>query len=146
MSEISFAMIQSDLIMARQAISYFEETNFKDVKNQAAYHIQQAAEKMIKIQIYANVTNVDNHRMYTHSLDRLIRYTETENIPIILPKYISEKRSMLTDWEAGSRYSLNFSVKINTLKKAYQEVIAWYETLNPEKGSKAKAEKNLLQK
>ena len=108
MTEISFAMIKSDLIMACQAISHFEETHFKDDKNQAAYHIQQAAEKLIKIQIYANASNVDNRCMYTHSLDRLIRYTEAENIPVIIPKYVSEKRSMLTDWEAGSRYDLNF--------------------------------------
>ena len=39
--------------MAQQAIQYYEEKGFKDVKNQAAYHIQQAAEKLIKIQIYS---------------------------------------------------------------------------------------------
>ena len=124
--------------MARQAISYFEETHFKDVKNQAAYHIQQAAEKLIKIQIYANAKNVDNRSMYTHSLDRLIRYAETENIPMIIPKYVSDKRSMLTDWEAGSRYDLNFSVKISSLTRAYQEISDWYDALNPMRKSRRK--------
>lgn len=129
MTQISGALIKSDLIMAQQAIRYYEENKFKDVKNQAAYHIQQAAEKLIKIQIYEKLPEVDNRSMYTHSLDKLIRYAQSENLEIKVPDYISKKRSMITDWEAGSRYDVSFSIKINTLKQALNEVNQWYNVV-----------------
>lgn len=33
---------------------------------------------------------------------------------------------MITDWEAGSRYDIHFSIRIDTLKKMYQIVNEWY--------------------
>ena len=133
MIQISKALIKADIIMAQQAIRYYEEHGFKDVKNQAAYHIQQAAEKLIKIQIYALKEDADNRSMYTHSLDKLLRYAESENLDICVPEYISKMRSTITDWEAGSRYDTRFSVKINTLKRACEEVSAWYDIIKAEK-------------
>ena len=45
-------LIKADIITAKQAIQYYQAHNVKDIKNVAAYHIQQAVEKMIKYQIY----------------------------------------------------------------------------------------------
>ena len=44
-------LIKADLITAKQAIDYYEEKRIKDIKNIAAYHLQQATEKLIKYQI-----------------------------------------------------------------------------------------------
>ena len=50
--KLTKGLIKADIIAARQAMEYFGQTKNKDIKNIAAYHLQQAAEKLIKIQIY----------------------------------------------------------------------------------------------
>ena len=57
---------KADIIAAKQAIEYFEQKGIKEIKNIAAYHLQQAAEKLIKYQIYQGLESTDNRRMYTH--------------------------------------------------------------------------------
>lgn len=52
MQEISKGYIKADIIAAKQAIDYFDDNKIKDIKNVAAYHLQQATEKLIKYQIY----------------------------------------------------------------------------------------------
>ena len=59
-NEISKGIIKADIISARQAIEYFVATGNKDIKNIAAYHLQQAAEKLIKYQIYESGVAIDN--------------------------------------------------------------------------------------
>lgn len=51
-NEINPGIIKADIVTAYQSISYFKEHKIKDIKNIAAYHLQQAIEKLIKIQIY----------------------------------------------------------------------------------------------
>ena len=41
-------IIKADLIAASHAIEVFEEKHIRDIKNIAAYHLQQAVEKLIK--------------------------------------------------------------------------------------------------
>ena len=45
---LTIGLIKADLITAGQAIEYFEATSNKNIKNIAAYHLQQATEKLIK--------------------------------------------------------------------------------------------------
>ena len=44
--ELNKSLIKADMIAARQAIEYFEQKGIKEIKNVAAYHLQQAAEKL----------------------------------------------------------------------------------------------------
>lgn len=122
---LSKGLIKADIIAANQAIDYFEKTGIKDIKNIAAYHLQQAAEKLIKYQIYQAIAAADNRKMYTHDLSRLIGYAETEGISIIVPKYIRDHANAISDWEVGSRYDLGFSVRIDSLKKCYDAIVEW---------------------
>jgi HEPN domain-containing protein len=46
--DLSMGLIKSDILMARQGIELYKNNEIKEVKNQAAYHLQQAAEKLIK--------------------------------------------------------------------------------------------------
>ena len=39
-------IIKADLIAAKQAIEYFQQKGIRDIKNIAAYHLQQAADMM----------------------------------------------------------------------------------------------------
>ena len=57
--QLSKGLIQGDILAAKQAIEYYEKRKNKNIKNVAAFHLQQAAEKMIKIQIYRNVAILD---------------------------------------------------------------------------------------
>ena len=122
--ELTKSIIRADIIAAKQAIEYFDQKGTKEIKNIAAYHLQQAAEKLIKYQIY-QVLKTDNHRMYTHDLSRLLDYAEAEGLTLIVPDYIRNHVNQITDWEAGSRYDFSFVCRIDTLKKCYETVKEW---------------------
>ena len=118
-------IIKADIIAAKQAIEYFEANGNRNIKNVAAYHLQQAAEKLIKIQIYANCSNINNSQLYTHNLERLILYADSSGVELIIPDYIREHSLQITDWDSGSRYDVGFSVRIDTLKKTYEVLSKW---------------------
>lgn len=42
----------------------------------SAYHLQQAVEKLIKIQIYRSGIEYDNRNMYVHNLVKFITYAK----------------------------------------------------------------------
>ncbi len=124
---LSLGMIRADIAMARYALNdYISNKKNKDIKNMCAYHIQQAAEKLIKYQIYQKMPSPNNKEMYTHNLGALLKYASRENIRVKVPKYIQENLEIITGWEAGSRYDLHFSIRIDTLKKALAVVCEWY--------------------
>ena len=50
--DLNMGLIKADILMAKQGIEIFEENKIREVKNMSAYHLQQAVEKLIKIQIY----------------------------------------------------------------------------------------------
>lgn len=81
-------LIRADIIAAKQAIDYYEEHSVKDIKNVAAYHLQQAAEKMIKYQIYKSGVSINNTQMFTHNIERLIVYGESLGVALNIPEYI----------------------------------------------------------
>ena len=118
-------LIKADIIAAKQAIEYYEQTNIKDIKNIAAYHLQQAAEKLVKYQIYRAMQTIENRRMYTHDLSKLLNYAEAEGITLFVPEYIRDRVNSITEWEAGSRYDIGFSIRIDTLKKCYKAIEEW---------------------
>ncbi len=118
-------LIKADIIAARQAIEYFEQKQIKDIKNVAAYHLQQAVEKILKYQIYKSGIRIDNHRMHRHDIRMLLDYAEEENVQMIVPDYVQKHANSITEWEAGSRYDIGFSVRIDVLKKCYEIVKEW---------------------
>ena len=122
-------IIEADIIAARQAIEYFEISGNRNIKNVAAYHLQQAAEKLIKIQIYSSCSNISNNQMFTHNLERLIVYADSLGIAPVIPDYIRKHSLQITDWEAGSRYDVDFSVRIDTLKKTYEVICKWIKMI-----------------
>ena len=125
--EISKGIIKADIIAAGQAIKYFKTHRNKDIKNIAAYHLQQAVEKIIN-QIYESTSKINNSKMFTHNIEGLIAYSESLNIKIIIPELIRENSLIITKWEAGSRYGLGLSIRITTLTKFYQEIQKWFNT------------------
>lgn len=127
--ELSMGLIKADILMARQGIELYNEKKIKEVKNTVAYHIQQASEKMIKIQIYRSGITFNNSAVYIHNLPKLIAYAESIGIMLVIPDEIRSNALTITDWEAGSRYDLQFVVRIDTLEK-YQKIVEdWFNDL-----------------
>jgi HEPN domain-containing protein len=127
--KLSKSLIKADIIAANQAIEYYESNNIRDIKNIAAYHLQQAAEKLIKIQVYNSGVKYDNKSLYTHNIKTLILYAESLNIGLVVPDYIRKNSSVISDWEAGSRYDVGFSIRIDVLKKTADVISIWIEAL-----------------
>ena len=122
---LSKGIIKADIIAARQAIAYFDEKQLRDIKNVAAYHLQQAAEKLIKLQIYTHCGNAGNRQLYTHNSEHLIAYADSLDFGVIIPEFIREQSLQITEWEVGSRYDIRFSVRIDMLRKILAVMTEW---------------------
>ena len=118
--------------MADAAIKKAETLSSKAGKyyrGQAGYHLQQAAEKLIKFQIYESGVKVDNAKRYRHSLDDLILYAGSLKAKIMVPKWVDSKKYTITTWEAEGRYDLHFVVRMDTLKRCYREIYKWIDDM-----------------
>lgn len=91
--------------------------------------MQQATEKIIKYQIYESGVTIDNSQIYTHNIERLLVYGDSLGISLNVPDYIREKTARITDWEAGSRYDMSFSIRIDLLKKTYDVIEKWFSRI-----------------
>ena len=132
---LSVAQVDADLFMAASAIQKAETISSKagkHLRGLAGYHLQQAAEKMIKIQIYDSGVQIDHSKLFRHSLDDLIGYAFSLAIPLIIPAWVDEKKYVITSWEAEGRYNLHFVVRMDTLKRCYNELIQWRNQLFPD--------------
>lgn len=127
--DLSMGLIKADLLMAKQGIELYENHEIKEIKNQTAYHLQQAAEKLIKIQIYRSEVSYNNKALFVHNLKALINYAENLQISFEVPEYVKKNALFISDWEASSRYDLHFSIKITSLKKCYEEIDTWYQRI-----------------
>ena len=132
LNPLSIEQVEVDLFLANAAIQKAEELSSgkgKYYRGQAGYHLQQAAEKMIKLQIYDSNAEINNAKMYRHSLDDLITYAALLGVTINIPKWIDEKKYTITEWEAQGRYDIHFVVRMDTLKRAYKEILQWKEII-----------------
>lgn len=129
MMDLSMGLIKADILMARQGIELYKNQGIKEVKNQTAYHLQQAAEKLIKIQIYRSGVEYKNKALYVHNLKTLIYYADSLDFGVNVPSFIRKNALIITDWEANGRYDMHFSVRINTLEKYYNAIFAWYQSV-----------------
>jgi hypothetical protein len=129
---ISIGQIKADLFMAEAAINKSDAMTSKAGKfyrGQAGYHLQQAAEKLIKKQIYDSGISINNAKMYRHSLADLMAYADSIGVNLKVPKWIQEKKFVITSWEAEGRYDLHFVVRMDTLKRCYSEIVQWVEDI-----------------
>ena len=132
--DLSMAMVLADLKVAEWAIKEAEagETGkgqAKYIKAQSAYHLQQAAEKLIKLQLYSSRLKLNYAKIHNHSITALIQYSGTIGMALNIPQYVVNNAKAITDWEAQGRYDLHIIVRIDSLKKAQKEIRQWYDEL-----------------
>ena len=88
------ALIKADLKLVKD--NYLEED--KAVRLQAAYHMQQAVEKTIKLK-----AGIEGLNLWGHEIDVLIKKCDDNGININIPKYIRDKADTISHWEAECR-------------------------------------------
>ena len=105
----------------------------KNLKNIAAYNVQQAIEHIVKYLIYNNAgynKGSDNiKQIMTHDIDRLIT-VYCIPLHINVPKSIVKNSAIYSSWEAESRYSLTFSVRKDAIYHAICETEDWMIAIN----------------
>lgn len=131
--DLSMLQIKADLRLAKAAMDDARTEKpskyVKYLKGQAGYHLQQAAEKLIKIQIYHSNVMINNSKIFKHSIGDLITYARSLGIPFYVPGYIDTHAGTITSWEAEGRYDIHVIVRIDTLEKAYSEIECWFASL-----------------
>ena len=91
--DLSMSIIKADLLMARQGIELYKNKEIKEVKNQVAYQLQQAAEKLIKIQVYSSGCEYNNRSMYVHNISTLASYADS--LGIDMPECTRARRNII---------------------------------------------------
>ena len=131
--DLSMLQIMADLHLAKNAIEESKTAKpakyAKYLKGQAGYHLQQACEKLIKIQIYHSGIQINPAKIFKHSISDLITYANTLGISFYVPAYINSHAGTITSWEAEGRYDIHVIVRIDILEKTYAVIEAWYNDL-----------------
>ncbi|MBQ8946806.1 MAG: HEPN domain-containing protein [Lachnospiraceae bacterium] len=131
-SDLNMLLIKADIITAGSCLTEASSSPAKMAKylrGVTAFHLQQASEKLIKIQLYANLNKINYHKIYKHSLADLLIYAEAEGISVIIPRYIEEKKSIISAWVSEGRYDTHVVVRTDTLIKCLEEVETWFEQM-----------------
>jgi len=132
--ELNMQQVKADLYLAETAIKEAESTDndqgyIKYLKGLAGYHLQQAAEKLIKIQIYRSSVPINHAQVFRHSIQDLITYARTLNIEFYVPQYVDINAPRISSWEAEGRYDVHVVIRIDVLKKAFEVISDWKQEL-----------------
>lgn len=130
--ELTMSQVKADIMIATSCLDQSRTSPNKIAKylrGQCGYHLQQASEKMIKIQLYATVSTVDQRKIYKHDLVEIITYAKSLGVNLSIPKYIDERALSISSWEAEGRYDVHIVVKSNTLSKCLSIVNEWYSDM-----------------
>ncbi|MBE5848353.1 MAG: HEPN domain-containing protein [Lachnospiraceae bacterium] len=112
-------LILADLEIAKRYCNDEE----KPLRLQAAYHLQQAIEKTIKLK-----AEIEGLSLWGHDIDVLLKKCDDNNIDIGVPKYIREKADAITHWEAECRYYPIKVVRKDALQKTYDTAVEWLDS------------------
>ena len=88
------------------------------ILNNVAYHLQQAVEKTLKGALECVGVTVPN----THKITKLLSMIENNGANLIVTDWIDDHSEMLSEWEAESRYNMDFLVEKRKLDRAMEEV------------------------
>lgn len=129
------AYAKADIRASLSALNDVENKVFdvdsKALKGLAAYHAQQAIEKIIKSEIYRKNPNINPRKTYTHNLYDLCSIAKSLNIKI--PADIRKNSIMYTEWEASGRYDIHFVVRVDSIKRAIKTATYWINEIEKRK-------------
>lgn len=95
-----------DIKLAKYAVSpEGNPTNDELMLGAAAYHVQQAIEKVLKYILQTEAGMTESDKGYkTHNISMLI-YLVDSKTTFPVPEKLVEMSSLITDWEATTRYA-----------------------------------------
>ena len=102
----------------------------KYLRGQSAYHLQQATEKLIKIQLYHSGKELDPAKIYKHGIGSLLTYADDMGIEIVTPALIKKNDELITSWEAEGRYDVHVVVRTDTLQKYLKIISDWCDDVS----------------
>lgn len=115
-------LILADLKIVRN----LADSEIRYEKLQAAYHMQQAIEKTIKLK--ANVCC--GVELWGHNIAKLLRNCINLGIDIKTPKLIVKNADRYSRWEASGRYSPTAFINKNSIWAAYRVTVEWLNSGN----------------
>lgn len=97
--------------------------NDEMILNNAAYHLQQAVEKILKGALECTGITVPN----THKISKLLKMISDHGANLIVTDWIDDHSEMLSEWEAQTRYDMDFLVEKRKLDAAIEEIHIFLE-------------------
>ena len=94
--------------------SYHDEM----ILNNAAYHLQPAVKKVLKGGLECVGVTVPNTRKIT----KLIEMVSHNGANLVITDWLDDHSEMLSEWEAETRYNMDFLVEKRKLDKAISEI------------------------
>ncbi len=85
--------------------------------NITAYHLQQCIEKTIKGALECVGVTVPN----THRIPKLLHMVAHNGANLVVTEWLDDHAEMLSDWEAQTRYNMDFIVEKRKLDRAVLE-------------------------
>lgn len=92
--------------------------NDEMILNNAAYHLQQTVEKVIKGALECAGITVPN----THKITKLIQMVSNHGANLVITEWLDDHSEMLSEWEAETRYNMDFLVEKRKLERAVREI------------------------
>ena len=86
--------------------------------NGAAYHLQQAVEKILKGSLECVGITVPN----THKISKLVEMVYNHGANVQITEWLDDHSEMLSEWDAETRYNMDFVVEKRKLDRAIVEV------------------------
>lgn len=97
--------------------------NDEMILNNAAYHLQQAVEKVLKGALECVGVTVPN----TPKISKLVKMISDHGANLIITDWIDDHSEMLGEWEAQTRYDMDFLVEKRKLDAAMREIQAFFD-------------------
>lgn len=119
--EIILLRVQADLVVSRFLLDNFSKPSAE--LDLAAYHMQQAVEKLIVHQILVVTTTYKK----THDINRLIAEASKHNI--LVPMNIKKMGKNLKIYESLGRYNSAFITDTNRLYEYYKDIEKYFDLI-----------------
>ena len=115
--DFSLDSVLRDIMVAEKCISD------RFLAGSVAYHLQQATEKILKIEI---ASREEDFRLYTHDITTLCDYSANKKYDFYIPDFVLLNSGIITSWEAKSRYNDSFEVEEDELSSCLKVIKEWY--------------------
>lgn len=106
-------------------VDKFYDNSDKALRLQAAYHMQQAVEKTIKLR--AQIAGLN---LWGHNISKLLKECDDKDVDIEVPKYIRQNAEKITSWETEGRYYPVKVVRRDSIRKIYDITFEWINSLS----------------